>query len=298
LVRELETRTGGVTVSSATLGLELAAKVIFKHRRVRIPAFTFVATATALIRAGFEPVLCDVDANWTLVDIDENSLPVCPFGASVKPGGLVDAAAAFGNQHKGNRVYSLHATKSLPAGEGGLICGDEGLMDRVRRLASFGLDSSRFAHGVVYESGTNAKMSEYHAAVALASLDEWPEIMAKRKVLSDAYKDRLSVPIQPREDGVYTSMPVIVDDAQRVATDMARMGVETRRWYTPTLDRHPAFRHLPREGDLKRSHELEASVLCLPFHLGMSLADVDKVCEVLNEVTRGRHERHASSVLR
>lgn len=298
LVKELEARMGGVSVSSATLGLELSAGVVFrKLKRVRIPAFTFVATATALIRAGFEPVLCDVGEDWILSDIGDDSLPVCPFGAAVPPGPLVDAAAAWGNQAQGNRVYSLHATKALGAGEGGMVCGSPEVLERVRRLANFGLESTDFSHGVVGEVGTNAKMSEYHAAVALASLDAWVETVAARKVLSDAYRERLTVPMQPRADGVYTSMPVVVHDAPWVASRLAELGIETRRWYTPTLDRHPAFRHLPREGDLRRVHELEASVLCLPFHLHMTIADVDRVCTWLDNATR-THGRHVGGILR
>ncbi|MDQ5979353.1 MAG: hypothetical protein QG602_2327 [Verrucomicrobiota bacterium] len=285
LVKRLEDRMGGVSVSSATLGLELAAPLVFRKKRVRIPAFTFVATATALIRAGFEPVLCDIGDDWALVDPDDESLAVCPFGASTEPGGMVDAAAAWGNQHYGARVFSLHATKALSGGEGGMICGlDEEQEARVRSLANFGLQpSTQFEHGVVTESGTNAKMSEYHAAVALASLDAWDETSAERKQLEAAYRERLEgwVEMQPRLNGVYTTFPVLVPQAERVAFDLASKGIETRRWYTPTLERHPAFAHLEREGALANCRAMNEQLLCLPYHLHMSESDVDQVCEVL-----------------
>jgi dTDP-4-amino-4,6-dideoxygalactose transaminase len=282
LVKELESRMGGVTVSSATLGLELAAKVTFKKLRVRIPAFTFVATATALLRAGFQPVLCDVGDYWSLKDIDDQSLPVCPFGAGVTAGGLVDAASAWGNQHHGNRVFSLHATKALPAGEGGLVCGNSELLERVRRLANFGLEPDRYAHGIVTEAGTNAKLSEYHAAVALAALDRWPKTAAIRRRLHALYVERLpEIERQPRAEGVYTTFPILVKDAAEIARLMAEKGIETRRWYTPTLERHPAFANLPREGGLKNCQRLNDELLCLPFHAGITESDVDQVCEVL-----------------
>lgn len=297
LVREFEGRMGGVSVSSATLGIELAAKCLFRFKRVRIPAFTFVATATALIRAGFEPVLCDVDENWTLVSPDAQSLAVCPFGASVKHSGLVDAAAAWGNQSEGIRVFSLHATKALSAGEGGMVCGPKDLQERIRKLANFGLDASRLTHGVVTEAGTNAKMSEYHAAVGLASLDAWPEISARRAAMAEAYRDRLgsTVSFQPRDpESVYTTFPITVRNAEQVAFDMASRGVETRRWYTPTLDKHPAFQHLPKEGDLSNAHRLGGEVLCLPFHLHLTDSDIEQVCEVF-EWARDRNSGHRIS---
>lgn len=289
LVQELETRLGGVTVSSATLGLELAAQCVFRSRRVRVPAFTFAASVTALIRAGFEPVLCDVGEDWSLVDPDEQSLNVCPFGAPVNGGGLIDAASAWGNQKHGVRVFSLHATKSLPAGEGGLVCGPPELLERIRKLANFGLDPTAFAHGIVTDPGTNAKLSEYHAAVALASLERSPWW---RVELDAAYQERLSdLRLQPRPAGVYTTFPIRVWNADRVAADMASRGIETRRWYTPTMDRHPAFRHLKVEGDLRMCKTLNEEVICLPFHKGV-MSRINEVCEVLRwAITRNDRVR-------
>ena len=282
LVKRLEARLGGVAVSSATLGLELASRHVFKRLRVRIPAFTFVATATALLRAGFEPVLCDVDDAWVLKDIDEDSLPVCPFGAPVPPGGLVDAAAAFGLQREGARVYSLHATKILPAGEGGIVCGPPDLLDYVRRQANFGLVAGPFSHGIVVEAGTNAKLSEYHSAVALAALDRAASSIAWRIRLENEYRLRLTwLETQDRPVGAYSAFPVLVPDAAEVSRRMAEAGIETRRWYTPTLERHPAFSSLRVDGPLTKCAQLNEQCLCLPFHSEVSINDVDRICEVL-----------------
>lgn len=296
LVRELEGRLGGVTVSSATTGLELAALCVFKRKRVRVPAFTFAATATALLRAGFEPVICDVGPDWALKDADEQSLPVCPFGAAIKPAGLIDAASAWGNQTTGVRVYSLHATKALPAGEGGLVCGPPEMLERIRSLANFGFESSAHTHGIVVEAGTNAKMSEYHAAVALAALDRWDATAARRRALNAAYIDRLGdVERQPRPNGVYTTFPVLVRNAADVARDMAGCGIETRRWYTPTLNYHPAFRSCRVEGDLVMARRLNDELLCLPFHAGVTMDDVDRVCEKLRWAIT-KNDRARSSI--
>lgn len=294
LVQELERRTGGVTVSSATAGLELVAPLVFRNR-VRVPAFTFAATATALLRAGLEPVLCDVGEDWALVNPDAQSLNVCPFGAPVKGGGLIDAAAAWGNQKTGLRVFSFHATKSLPAGEGGLICGDADILSRVVRLSNFGLEITPFAHGIVNVAGTNAKLSEYHAAVALAALDRWQESALWRIELDIAYRERLAdMRLQPRPAGIYTTFPLRVWNAAKVAEDMASRGIETRRWYTPTLDRHPAFRHLKTEGDLPMCKALNDEVICLPFHRAV-IGRVDEVCEVLRwAITRNGKARSST----
>lgn len=159
LVRELESEFARrfdmpldslTTVSNATLGLELVLQALelAPKSRVLLPAFTFVATATAVIRAGHVPVLADVDPeSWMLTpDIARAAcadtrvdavLPVATFGMphdmqawqrfeeSTGLPVVIDAAAAYGSQWlqkaQGTLVFSLHTTKSLPAGEGGLV---------------------------------------------------------------------------------------------------------------------------------------------------------------------------------
>ena len=57
------------TVSSCTLGLELALRALdlAPGSQVLLPALTFVASATAVVRAGLVPVAADVDPqSWLL----------------------------------------------------------------------------------------------------------------------------------------------------------------------------------------------------------------------------------------
>lgn len=248
LVRELEQRLGGVCVANATLGLELAARYVFKSGRVRVPAFTFPATLTAVLRAGLTPVLCDIHPRtWEAADVDSRTLNVCPFGFVSKRGGPLVDAAAVAPEHDlkrgSNCVVSLHATKALPAGEGAVVYGADGLLDYVRRTRNFG-----FADGLVYfGGGTNAKMSEYHAAVALASLDRYSARAAKRRDLAMTYASRLPNHIEDRPYQGGTIYPVLLDDPTRAAEKLREAGIETRRWYCPTLDQHPAFANVDRE---------------------------------------------------
>lgn len=277
LVSELESKLNGVCVSSATLGLEIASKFIFKKKEVRIPAFTFPATATALIRSGFDPVLCDVrEGDWLMAEIDDQSLPVCTFGVSVN-GSLVDAAGAYGNGVTANRVYSLHATKTLPAGEGGVVCGSPELLDYVRKIASFG-----FENGLVELSGTNAKLSEYHAAVGLASLERFPKIIKRLQEIESRYRLNLSdrFEMQVRAPGAYSIFPVLVSNAEKASRYLTASGIQSRSWYIPTLERHPAFQYLKRES-LTVCERLNKELLCLPFHSFLTDSQVDYISEQL-----------------
>jgi len=173
LEQRLSDRYGGayvVTVTNCTAGLELVytLKMIQGYRKIELPALTFPATWLAANRAGLEIVPIDVDRHtWIAPGVAGFGLP------SYAP--VVDAAGAFGEQSvpilKGGMtaIFSMHATKTAGAGEGGyIVTWDRQEAETLRQMSNFGI------HGGVSEFvGTNAKMSEYTAAMALASLDAW-----------------------------------------------------------------------------------------------------------------------------
>ncbi len=309
-------RPAAVSVANATLGLELAllAMRLPAGSRVLLPALTFVASAASIVRAGHVPVLCDVaERNWLLTPGIARGLvrsakiaavmPVATYGCAEEVSAwdrfaaesgvpvVIDAAGAFDNQTDAGRscaVFSLHATKSLAAGEGGfVVTTDTRLLAEVRRLSNFGIE---LPGGMVPSVGTNAKLSEYHAAVALASLDGWSARRERRVAVHRLYLDALArlcptVMLQQRPpEGVYSIMPVLLPErssAQAVLERLGSQGIETRRWYCPTLEKHPAFRDLPIAGGLRVSGMLNARLLALPFHGFLKPDDVEAICAAL-----------------
>jgi dTDP-4-amino-4,6-dideoxygalactose transaminase len=325
LARELEGRLAArfgegfevVSVSNCTVGLELALQAMLKPgSRVLMPALTFVATAASALRWGHIPVLADVDeAAWILTPeiarrvAAEQSIdvvmPVSTYGCAQDAGAwdgfvrdtgipvVLDAAGAFDSQPPGRRfatVFSLHATKVLGSGEGGFVVStDRQLLSSIRSLSNFGID----LQGMVPMAGTNGKLSEYHAAVALAALERWPARKQVRIALHRAYLDALqrhcpAVKVQHRPaDGAYSILPVLLPpgcSAEGVRSRLGARGVETRRWYCPTLEKHPAFREVPRAGPLHVATQLSERLLALPFHPFLSSADVSRVCSELAAV--------------
>ena len=65
-------------------------------------------------------------------------------------------------------VFSLHATKLLSCGEGGLCIYGDNIPKYIRSLTNFGINKHRIQE---WKNSTNAKMSEFNAAAGLASLD-------------------------------------------------------------------------------------------------------------------------------
>jgi len=215
------------TVANATLGLTLAlmAQGASRGALCAMPAWTFVASAHAVALAGLVPYFVDVDpVTWALdplaIEDEIASAPtpvgavmvVTPFGEPIDYSAwddfkcrtglpvVIDAAAAFDSLQVGQTpsVVSLHATKILGVGEGGFVASrDASVIRSIRERSNFGFDGNRSA----LIAGVNAKLSEYHAAIGLASLDMWSETrtawMSVAGTYRNAMKNSNSINLQP-----------------------------------------------------------------------------------------------------
>lgn len=327
LVRRLERRLeerlgvpdGGVmTAGNATVALTagLMALGLPPGALVAVPAWTFCATAHAVVQAGLMPYMMDVDERtWSLsadtvrAALDEGVplaavIPVVPFGAPFdgapwqslrREAGLpviVDAAAAFDTWTDASlpAVISLHATKALGAGEGGVLAAEDvDLTARARRICSFGFDGLAIAS----RAGFNGKMSEYTAAVALAALDAWP--VTRRDWLGAAAHyaplDRPGgVLRQPGFGTQWAGSACVVRlpgrAAQAVGEVLAARGIGTRPWWPQALPDHPAFGGVPGRG-VPVARTLARETLGLPLWRDLSRAQAERVMAALAEAVSG-----------
>lgn len=307
-----------VTLNTGTAPLELgiAALGLRQGGDVLLPALNFPALAAAVLRNGLRPVFADVAPDsWQLTPALAREaanrrplalvMPVATFGcpldvvawdAFVEDTGipvLLDAAAAFGNQAVGRRVsvsFSLHATKPFGIGEGGLlVTRDAALAARVRRLSNFGLEQ-----GQALAVGTNAKLSEYAAAVGLAQWARWPDRQAERRIQWTRYRAGLAglpgVGLQIGFEAAPLPAPVVLRlpcAAEGAAAALARSGIETRRWYCPPLHQHSAFAAYPVSGPagtavLPVTNQLTKHTLGVPWHNFLQEDDMVLIVQALH----------------
>lgn len=303
---------GIATAANGTLGLVLTlmAQRVKPGTLCVIPAWTFVASAQAARLAGLVPYFVDVDPRtWALEPGAIDALiarapgevgavmPVAPFGQPIDVGGwdrfrarsglpvVVDAAAGFDvvAPTRTPVVVSLHATKVLGIGEGAFVlCDDTDLILSIRARMNFGFQGSREALVTAF----NAKLSEYHAAVGHAALDEWAEARAEWLTVAGRYRKALAGSSVARvQDGFgdawVSSVCVLAltgTDAERLERHMASMGIETRRWWGNGAHAHASMRACPR-APLPITEELARSTLAVPIFRDLSAADVDRVVE-------------------
>jgi dTDP-4-amino-4,6-dideoxygalactose transaminase len=317
LLREFETRLAErfaapariATVASGTLGLALALKAMGAPAGTlcAMPSWTFVATAHAAIQAGMTPWFIDVDPDsWMLRPGEVRAameaapgpvgavIPVCAFGHVPDLSGwaalaeetgipiLLDAAAAFDalDDLPIPAMVSLHATKVLGSGEGGFVAArDEALIKRVRELTSFGFRGSRISQ----LSATNAKLSEYAAAVGLASLDQWMAVRLRYMLAAQRLRIALidaPVRFQPGWGDAWISSVCVVrlpdGSADRVEAELRTFGVDTRRWWGMGCHANPAFETAPRTA-LPVTGMLGASTIGLPFAMDLEPDEIDLI---------------------
>jgi dTDP-4-amino-4,6-dideoxygalactose transaminase len=307
-----------VTVASGTLGLALGLKALGARpgQLCVMPSWTFVATAHAAIQAGLTPWFVDVDPDsWMLEPQSVRAvvagapgevgaiIPVCAFGrmadleawavfqAETGLPVLADAAAAFDalDDAPVATMVSLHATKVLGSGEGGFMAvRDEALARRIRELTSFGFRGSRISQ----LPATNAKLSEYAAAIGHASLDGWPA--ARLRYMLSAQRLRIALMDLPVEfqpgwgaDWISSTCVVRVPDgsADQVEKRLNASGVDTRRWWGHGCHTCPAFSAAPRM-ELPTTGLLASSTIGLPFALDLEAEEIEMIAGAMREALR------------
>ncbi len=308
-----------VLVSSGTSAIELALKSLDLPAGAKIltSSFTFPATIEAIINVGLTPVICDIDTeSWQLtptlaeqaIAVENFSavLPVAAFGIPIdsttwsdfsKNTGLpvvVDAAAALINQSISDTLiyaFSLHATKPIGAGEGGIVvCPLKEQALHIKKMSNFGIEPDR----IINQGGTNAKLSEYHCAVALANMDRLESIHNKRRELFAHFTSQLrqkKLPLRLQagtEQHIPASLFVVFDkaSADSVSSDLLARDIEIRRLYTPLIHKHPAFEHIEilRHSTLINALSISENGLALPFHMHLSLEEIDCVVSELAKI--------------
>jgi dTDP-4-amino-4,6-dideoxygalactose transaminase len=327
-VREIESAAAAylavphcVAVSSCTTGLVLTLRALGLQGEVVLPSFTFHATAHSVLWNSLKPVFVDCDPETFCIDPQAVQARITPktagilgvhlFGnpasvmeleeiaASGKVCLILDAAHAFGSKVGGRHIgtfgtaeiFSLSPTKVLVAGEGGLIATrDATLAQRLRAARNYG-DAGNYDPELL---GLNARMSEFHAALALRGLDGLDARIERRNQIRLHYLRRLEpVPglsfqeIRPGNRSACKDFGVLVDETAFGSSRdwlfdaLQKENIEVRRYFWPPVHRQKLFRELWDVQPLPVTEQISNRVLNLPIYSSLRDEDVDKVCDAV-----------------
>ena len=192
----------GITCVNGTAALELAliGAGIGAGMEVILPPYTFVGTATAVLRANAVPVFVDIELDTLNIDPAQIEAAITDKTAAIMPvhfGGLPadmdrinaiarkhslrvieDSAHGWGSKWHGKGCgalgdaggFSFQQSKNITSAEGGIVLTDDpDLADTIRSLSNCGRgkDKPWYEH---YITGGNYRMTEFQAALLLAQL--------------------------------------------------------------------------------------------------------------------------------
>jgi len=278
-------KTPCIATSSGTGALHLAllSLGVGPGDQCIIPDLTFGATASVVIAVGATPVFVDIDPSTWGMDknrifsvLNRKTRAIIPvhlygedagtytqFGVPV----IEDAAESLGMVPIRGKLaaYSFYGNKCLTTGEGGMLCGELG---NAREWRDGGFDGE-YRNAV---PGLNYRMTNLQAAVGLAQLERFDQLLKARLRNAEAY----AAAIPGKGKWLFVAE---TDDPRGLAAHLKQHGVDTRPVFTP-LHLSPAFR-VYAKGKYKASEEIWLRGLCLPTGPHVSPNDVDRITELV-----------------
>ncbi len=295
------------SMTNGTLAIQLAIRALGVKGKVITTPFSYVATTSAILWEGCEPVFVDIDPRTCCIDPTLIEAAITPdttailathvygipcdveaIDAIAKKHGLkviYDAAHAFDVQYKGRSILqwgdastlSFHATKLFHTVEGGAVVLHNEEHDKaLRLLRSFGHVGDEH-----FSLGMNAKMSEVHAAMGMAVLPHVPDLIAQRRAVVEAYDRALSLVVERPHTSAgveynHAYYPVLLHDGrerEHVLADLAGQGIHCRRYFYPSLDELPYVKSDP----CPVSRDASMRVLCLPLYPELTGHEVERI---------------------
>jgi dTDP-4-amino-4,6-dideoxygalactose transaminase len=313
------------TYANATLGLILALNSLRLEGEVILPSFTFAATAHAVRWNGLRPVFVDILPDTFTLDPAAVEAAITPKTSAIFPvhiyghpceidelgdiskkhhlSLLFDSAHAFGSTYRGQRmggfgdaeVFSFHATKVFPVGEGGCVTTRDPHLAEYLKLAGKygdpGDENTRFV-------GMNAKLQEFNAIMGLAAFETVERHIANRRNYANYLRERLGlVPgisfqaIRPYVQTNYQNFAILVDEQQfgiyrdQLFDALKAENIFPRKYFYPPLHKHDAYREFS-SASLPVTELVSGQVLCLPFYSEMSEFDLEILCATVERIQK------------
>lgn len=298
--------------TNGTLPIQIAIKALELTGEIITTPFSYVATTSAIVWEGCNPVFVDIDPEYLTMDetkieaaiTDRTSaiLATHVFGNPCNVEAIdriakkhnlkviYDAAHCFGVKYKGQSIFnygdvstcSFHATKIFHTGEGGCwITNNEELQAKMFYHHNFGHNGPEDFHGV----GINAKMSELQAAMGLTVFNHIDEIFGGRKKAVETYQKHLSsrnfqqIKIREGTEWNYHYFPLIFKSEEEMLDakdNLNILGIFPRRYFYPSLN---TLNYVT--GKCPLSENISNRTLCLPLSAETKESEILQICQII-----------------
>jgi dTDP-4-amino-4,6-dideoxygalactose transaminase len=311
-----------VSSGTAAMHLALVALGIGPGDEVITTPITWPATANVIVHTGATPVFADVRDSDLNIDPARVAEVVSPRTKAIMPVHLFgqpadldalwalglpvieDAAHAAESGYRGRKIgglseatcFSLYATKSIAAGEGGIVTtNDDDVGERVRELTIM-----RRSHGSLYDiavPGYKANLSDVLAAIALCQLDKVERHREARIAQVELYDAAVAeldgiepVARDPRDTHAYHLYVVRVDPERAGATRdeyrlaLAGENIGTSVHFLPVHQLTAYRERFPEQPPLPVAERAGSEVFSLPLSPAHSERDIQDAIDALRRV--------------
>lgn len=309
----------GIATTSGTTALEVAIRTLGLNRgdKVLTTAYSFIASANAIIYAGLEPVFADIDEETLNIDVNQLEdiymqnpdikavLVVHLFGCPCDMDAVLnfvkehhlflveDCAqahgATWGNKRVGSlgdvAAFSFYPTKNMTTGEGGMITtNNPQIADKARLLINHGM-RERYHHEMI---GYNYRMTNISAAMGIEQLRKLDDMNRKRVSNAKYYIDNINNPdiVLPRlyRGHVFHQFTVKIQNGKRnnfiQYLDEKEIGYGI--FYPLTMPEQKCYENLHFESKFEVADKIKEQVVSLPIHPKLSCKDLQYVVECIN----------------
>jgi dTDP-4-amino-4,6-dideoxygalactose transaminase len=309
----------GVGVASGTDALILALRAcgVEAGDEVILPAFTFVATGSAVSALGAKPVFADIRPETYDVDPSEferrltprtraivvvhlyglpaDMDPIRAFAKSRKLPVIEDNAQAIGASYKGVRTgslgdaacFSFYPTKNLGAyGDAGLVTTNSAeLAARIRTLRNHGQTGKYLSS----EPGWNSRLDEIQAAILRVKLRHLSNWQRERQENAAEYTRLLNEvpgvmpPIVPEGfEHVFHQYTIRIERREALQQFLSERKIGSTIYYPYPLHLQPLYASLGHKaGDFPHAERAAQEVLSLPMYPELRKEQIARVVEAI-----------------
>lgn len=306
-------RKYAVAVPNGTIAIYLAliASGIRDGHKVAVPNITMIATINAIIWAGAEPVIVDVD-NTLCMSLDSlkkvseiNAVIFVPLNGRVGSGLEIqeyckdkdivlieDSAHALGSSYLNQKcgslgslsVFSFTPHKIITMGQGGMVLSDdENLYQKLIDIKTFNREKDK--SDVHKGFGLNFKITDLQSSLGLSQLSKLEEFIKMKKNLHRQYSNNLNDKYL-RSFNEYET-PWFIDfycisenQREELYLYLKQKNIETRFSY-PSLSSQTYLQNIEKT-DLTFSEKVSNNILWLPSSTNLSREDVEYVSSAVN----------------
>lgn len=312
----------GLASGTDALIIALRALGVGAGDEVIVPAYSFFATAGAVLSVGARPAFVDVQPRTYLMDVEQIEAVITPRSKAILPVHLYgqpadmdeilslarahglavveDNAQAFGAEYKGRKTASLgdlgclsfFPSKNLGGyGDGGMLTTDDDhLAERARMLRMHGWKKKYFPEMLGY----NSRLDELQAAILRVKLPHVDEWNARRYEHAQAYSRLLPdlglvPPMQaPGRTHVYHLYMVAFEQREEVQRRLKQAGIASEVYYPQPLHLTEPCRALGYgAGMFPVAEQASQELLALPLYAELEQGQIETVWKTLGTVLAG-----------